>query len=115
VLPPIPTAGLTGEDVHDLADRVREQMLQTLHEISGKKPSRPQDTSPAAGSKTLDPPITSSVMISEDSQSGSDVPGAPERSENVGESVGSIRKKDGSENGTETEEDEGMVLVGRPV
>ncbi|TEB30103.1 1-acyl-sn-glycerol-3-phosphate-acyltransferase [Coprinellus micaceus] len=38
VLPPIPTVGLTGKDVGELAVRVREQMVSTLHEISTHAP-----------------------------------------------------------------------------
>ncbi|ELU38375.1 1-acylglycerol-3-phosphate O-acyltransferase [Rhizoctonia solani AG-1 IA] len=34
VLPPIPTKGLTAEDVTELAERTRESMLETLREIS---------------------------------------------------------------------------------
>ena len=34
VLPPVPTEGLTTEDVDGLMDRVREQMLKVHHETS---------------------------------------------------------------------------------
>ncbi|KAJ2917478.1 hypothetical protein MD484_g2923, partial [Candolleomyces efflorescens] len=34
VLPPVPTVGLTSKDAGELSVRVREQMVETLHEIS---------------------------------------------------------------------------------
>jgi len=114
-LPPIQTKGLTPEDASALSLRVREQMLETLNEISAISPSQAKtekDSSPleteAAGTEAVaetkvdvtegdseKPPVVAGAQTSTPSESGSD-------------------KARSSENGTETEEDEGMVLVGRP-
>jgi len=110
VLPPIPTAGLSIEDVSALATRVRDQMLTTLREISVTVPSEK-------------PPLTE-VLGDAASTEGTPTPTIPsepthrvEPSEpvDVASTTSSrVLQKDGSENGTETEEDEGMVLVGHP-
>ncbi|KIM76414.1 hypothetical protein PILCRDRAFT_797663 [Piloderma croceum F 1598] len=110
VLPPISTAGLSIEDVSALATRVRDQMLATLREISVTVPSEK-------------PPLTE-VLGDAASTEGPPTPTIPseptrrvEESEpaDVASTTSSrVLQKDGSENGTETEEDEGMVLVGHP-
>jgi lysophosphatidate acyltransferase len=118
VLPPISTTGLTAADVGDLATRTREQMLQALRDISDptdSQPLTPQGKGAISASQTKDvreqtptpnlPTIdTTSVKLTRESDIEAE-PSTP--------SVSSSRR-DGSENGGETEEDEGMVLVGRP-
>jgi len=37
VLPPVPTTGLTPEDVNDLTDKVRQQMLDVFHKDEPNK------------------------------------------------------------------------------
>ncbi|KAK0243285.1 hypothetical protein EDD85DRAFT_761015 [Armillaria nabsnona] len=115
-LPPIQTKGLTPEDASALSLRVREQMLEALNEISVSSSSQAKtekdlsllateaaETEAVAETKVDDvtegdsekPPVAAGAQTSTPSESGSD-------------------KARSSENGTETEEDEGMVLVGRP-
>ena len=43
VLPPVPTTGLTAEDVNDLAVRVRAQMFDALFELSGLERKEPRE------------------------------------------------------------------------
>lgn len=120
VLPPIPTTGLTASDVSDLSIRVREQMLEALRELSGLKPEeKPEETpltkediatapaeAPSAVGTSPDPPLGSGQS---DSSNEERTEGAVPLSIDT-----SIVRRDGSDQGTETEEDEGMVLVGRP-
>lgn len=118
VLPPISTTGLTTADVGDLAARTREQMVKALRDISERVDSQPRtppeneaipspqtrdirEQTPTPDLSTFD---TASLALSR----GSDTDPEPSTP-----SVSSGRR-DGSENGVETEEDEGMVLVGRP-
>lgn len=54
VLPPIPTTGLTVDDVTSIAESTRESMLHALREISEPGPSSPFSTSSAT---PLAPPI----------------------------------------------------------
>jgi lysophosphatidate acyltransferase len=121
VLPPIPTTGVTIDEVSALATRVRDQMLTTLREISVAVPSEGSpvtesligDTTPAdQGTPTPTIPIAipSEARIEEPSQIA--VPPSPP--EPASATASQVLRKDGSENGTETEEDEGMVLVGHP-
>ncbi|KZT42936.1 1-acylglycerol-3-phosphate O [Sistotremastrum suecicum HHB10207 ss-3] len=115
VLPPIPTTGLTAADVNDLATRTREQMLAVLREISSAVPGSTKPSEEAADtskSQTPTPSETTPLLAKVDSSEGS-VSGAGERPE----SATFVRKQDWSETssvGNETEEDEGMILVGRP-
>ncbi|KAG6336488.1 hypothetical protein ID866_2602 [Astraeus odoratus] len=120
VLPPIPTASLTAADVSDLAARVRDEMLDTLREISVKvviaeKSTGIQGTTPEPSSTVAEleedegPAVTNEVL--------SGVPETP--SETTSESSEFIKaarglKMDGSvsEYAAETD-DEGNVLVGR--
>ena len=120
VLPPIPTTGLTVADVTELSIRVREQMVAALREISS-----PAEPSSSASSQSKPPvlgatsPSLPSEKVEEDakevesakivepvtrpSTAQSEVPPSP-----------TMSRTSISENGTETEEDDGMVLVGRP-
>ncbi|KAF8638544.1 hypothetical protein AX17_002087 [Amanita inopinata Kibby_2008] len=131
VLPPVSTSGLTAADVSTLAISVRNQMVETLREISVKVPSgqteresKPEDglsssTLPQAGpppsarptteipSSTSIPTTTPEQRVSKQSSS----------SLAMSSSTSSLNtwKSGTSEPGVDTEEDEGMVLVGRPV
>ncbi|KAG6856998.1 hypothetical protein H0H87_011092 [Tephrocybe sp. NHM501043] len=106
VLPPIPTAGLTTADIPELSTRVHDRMLETLREISvvpaGHAPTRKslneskEKEEEKAGvsfsePKTVDP----AVRV------------------DAGQSTASLVSL-GSETSAETEEDEGMILVGKP-
>ncbi|KAF8505858.1 hypothetical protein F5888DRAFT_1603710 [Russula emetica] len=125
VLPPVPTEGLTATDVGDLAVRIREQMLKVLREISDPNAPAPpaipgesfsvsrteKDTPIEAPSilKETTPVPSASIgdMTTQHSRDVSEERPATPYSEITSE--GSIRR---SEN--DTEEEEGMVLVGRP-
>ncbi|KAK7470130.1 1-acylglycerol-3-phosphate O-acyltransferase [Stygiomarasmius scandens] len=116
VLPPVPTDGLTAKDVPALIERVRGQMLENLRDISVKVPSDGPETS------TRDVPPAPQAIDSASPVARDDTTPAPPDShplevrsdskDSISSSSGSSRRP--SENGTETEEDEGMVLVGRP-
>ncbi|KAJ7129175.1 1-acylglycerol-3-phosphate O-acyltransferase [Mycena epipterygia] len=126
VLPPIPTAGLTATDIPALVTRVRDQMLTALIEISTKSPVTPSSAKPIA---PPDPASISSVaavvsdVVNEHAEAMPEdatfeakpaaavVPGSASRESLAGSAFEGVA---GSENGTETEEDDGMVLVGRP-
>ncbi|KAL4257356.1 1-acyl-sn-glycerol-3-phosphate acyltransferase [Pleurotus pulmonarius] len=135
ILPPIPTTGLTTSDVHGLATRVRDQMLEALREISVKVPAAqaPASMTTKAAGTSVQPRSGGSPQpaVSEKQQSTLGLGDAPDvsvsPSRGSGESLSTdpaldvrsasptqSRTSEASENGTETEEDEGMVLVGRP-
>jgi len=126
VLPPISTDGLTVNDVPELTTRVRDQMLDALRDISfnielekGYGQPRNSETSTNKGSE-LDPLSLTTSSTNEDEGTVSPPDVSPEHgSVEVTASLTSDsnqqdRRSEPSENGTETEEDEGMVLVGRP-
>ncbi|KAI0689237.1 1-acylglycerol-3-phosphate O [Cytidiella melzeri] len=135
VLPPVPTAGLAASDVAALAVRVREMMVEALREISVPVPSTGSGKKPA-GDITVPPPSSSpaekSAPVADDAlthilpsvtEAGPDASATLSRSEsrastNFSEEQSSPTLSrhglEGSETGVETEEDEGMVLVGRP-
>jgi lysophosphatidate acyltransferase len=114
VLKPIPTADLTTEDVGVLANRVREEMLATLREIS--------DHSSTAASARERTPRPKSPEVEPKTVVDERVPPAPLpvmkdfSHESLASSTSSLsgRRRQESASGAETEEDEGMVLVGRP-
>ena len=134
VLPPIPTEGLTAADIPDLAVRVHDQMVAALREISVPvaSPNVPSESksSPIPSDKPNETPrdILSAQAASalpaepEPAQPVESLPQIPSRSESrastqASEDTGSSpaqSRRSGSDNGTETEEDDGMVLVGRP-
>ncbi|KAF9448996.1 1-acylglycerol-3-phosphate O [Macrolepiota fuliginosa MF-IS2] len=124
VLPPIPTEGLTTADINDLMKRVRDQMLEALREISehARKPVITEEKEKGAlldqasekeqhsfsGANIAANPPTPPVESGADDQ---------KLDESKGSSVSlasSVASSAASEAGGETEEDEGMVLVGRP-
>jgi lysophosphatidate acyltransferase len=123
VLPPVPTEGLTAADVGDLATRIREQMLQVLREISDPNapppPATPAETSSASRTEKDIPieapstlkeatpvPSAGDIAVPQPRDVSEERPASP-HSEVTSEE--SVRR---SEN--DTEEEEGMVLVGRP-
>lgn len=118
VLPPVPTAGLTTEDVSALTTRVRDQMLSALCEISVKVPSgepEKSDDSKASPGPSVRADLARASTANERSEAApSPLPVATLNSDDTSSTSGSEIRKEGSENGAETEEDEGMVLVGRP-
>ncbi|CDO73829.1 hypothetical protein BN946_scf185015.g158 [Trametes cinnabarina] len=139
VLPPIPTTGMTSADAGALAIRVHDLMVQTLREISAPPPpdALPKAPEPATTSSPLPSPGAAGISTpaSAPAPSQPDSATAPtNESEKVAEQVRtesrastntsegsaissptlSHSRVEGSENGTETEEDDGMVLVGRP-
>lgn len=133
VLPPIPTAGLTIADVGALASRVHDMMVEALREISVPVPRSGTIEKPSI-SNTVPAPEQVQEDAQQDplthvlpavTQSGPDVAAPASRSESraseftsasedFSSSPSSRHGYEGSETGVETEEDEGMVLVGRP-
>ncbi|KAI5123380.1 hypothetical protein M0805_006088 [Coniferiporia weirii] len=122
ILPPVPTVGLTASDVGELAARVREQMLEALHEISGTLPDVP--SSPNVEESVVEPPvplqqvtggIPDELPQTEENESNREdaSPSVPVPLE-VDTRMPAHPRRDGSDKGPETEEDEGMVLVDRP-
>jgi lysophosphatidate acyltransferase len=102
-------------------------MLAALRDISVKVPPGQQEKAEDPLHVSVQPiptPLTvpvTTASVADISSAGLDA--ALEASRGSKESLASssssnsqsIQKYEGSENGTETEEDEGMVLVGRPV
>ena len=123
VLPPVPTEGLTAADVSDLAIRVHDMMVESLREISAPPPpgAEPKTTLPAVTPTLLETPVQSSVPAEQPKSNEPEQPRTESRtsssvSENSATSspVLTYSRMEGSEYGTETEEDDAMVLVGRP-
>ncbi|KAJ7118538.1 hypothetical protein C8R43DRAFT_1035968 [Mycena crocata] len=127
VLPPVPTANLTATDVPALVTQVRDQMLTALVSISTNAAAAPSPEKPIAppapGSVSSVAAVLSDVVsertaaMPEDVEfevkhAATTVPVSPSRESLASSAFEGVA---GSENGTETEEDdEGMVLVGRP-
>ena len=123
VLPPIPTTGLTAADVPALAVRVHDMMVETLREISVPPPPglEPKPTQPAVTTSPLPTaappmPAPAAPTSKEPEQPRTESRASTNTSENsvTSSPVLSHSRMEGSEYGTETEEDDGMVLVGRP-
>ncbi|OBZ70121.1 putative 1-acyl-sn-glycerol-3-phosphate acyltransferase [Grifola frondosa] len=134
VLPPVPTTGLTSADASDLAVRVHDLMVDALREISVPAPSAPSEKprpAPASAPPSQEPqppvnPIPAPATVEptplpEPEELRSDSPaeshastGASSELSAMSSPVLTSSRVEGSENGTETEEDDGMVLVGRP-
>ena len=130
----MPTTGLTVADVADLAVRVHDQMVAALREISDPS-AAPPPRSPAAPAPAPAPASDSSPAREKQRENSAvEAPVEPSRADapvyredeaaaplaaaahesQQAEVEEELRRREGSENGTETEEDEGMVLVGRP-
>ena len=125
VLPAISTTGLTAQDVGPLSTRLRDLMLKTMEEISSAVPSsaNTSDSKSAAPSTTPEQAQIPLATIPTPTESDpSSTPTNESRSESRASTYASdfppgspaLSRFGGSENGVETEEDEGMVLVGRP-
>jgi len=123
VLPPVPTVGVTVDEVSALAARVRDQMLSTLREISVIVPCKEEVKSAVMENPRetalADPRIPSPTIPSEPAFRGATelqtaAPPTATEMEAASTTASQVLTVDGSENGTETEEDEGMVLVGHP-
>ncbi|EIW76203.1 acyltransferase-domain-containing protein [Coniophora puteana RWD-64-598 SS2] len=116
VLPPIPTAGLSKDDVADLTTRVRDTMLEALRDISVPVPAEVKADEPLA--KTGLP--AKEEVPSEASKSAEQVVPVPSAEPSEGSSSEAASPdlhrsrtlKEGSEYGAETD-DEGNVLIGR--
>ncbi|RXW25460.1 hypothetical protein EST38_g423 [Candolleomyces aberdarensis] len=115
VLPPIATVGLTSKDAGELSVRVREQMLETLHEISthAVKPAASEKVQEPVQEPLVAPEVISEPVVEPASPSTSSAFGVSSSTASIVSSLSS-RSSRASENGAETEEDEGMILVGRP-
>ena len=104
--------------MHDLAERVREQMIAALREISDPNappapdskptPPLPEEAKGPVMATAPEPAPVTPPQVDRDLPT----PATPALSEAYSLSEESVRR--GSENDAETEEDEGMVLVGRP-
>lgn len=126
VLPPVYTTGLGAQDVSEVAARVRDQMVQALRDISPKVPSgqAEKDTKYEADISASQPEAVTPQLISPPDKvqtSTQQIPTAGSGLESsaslaMSSSTSSLHtwQSGGSENGGETEEDEGMILVGRP-
>lgn len=118
MLPPVSTEGLTAADVGDLAIRVHQQMLETLREISD--PNAPPH--PDTPSKTVTLPQDTSVDTPLIPKESTPIPSSPDESASRPRDVAEERPvtphsevtSEGSMRRSETEEEEGMVMVGRP-
>jgi len=121
VLPPIPTEGSTVADVGDLANRTRDQMLKVLMEISQPNLSENQqqegqqvESSGSGNTEARKDPVAETKPAAEPVRNMEEgTPAVPE-----GADKRNVRGLEGSEtssvSGEHTEEEEGMVLVGRP-
>ncbi|THH11739.1 hypothetical protein EW145_g486 [Phellinidium pouzarii] len=118
VLPPVSTIGLTASDVGELAARVREQMLEALYELSGTRPNVPP---PQSGESVVtEAPVSAqhvavekvqNVRQTESGHEDSSLSTAPLA---VDTSALAHSRREGSDKGPETEDDDGMVFVDRP-
>lgn len=144
VLPPVDTTGLTVDDVPEFANKIREDMLAQLRDMAGvsstTKEGHNTTTSPPSSSSApsthdapgltaapdVPSPSTPSSLstlgttssnsggsLSQQIAAGAELKNTLADSRSEG-SVASVSSSSMSENGTETEEDEGMVLVGHP-
>jgi len=125
VLPAISTTGLTVSDIPTLATQVRDQMLIALHDISVEPSGRTKkaEENPPVITSQSDNECGSTVeVLPTDDSKGSQI--NPQQSSPIldtnssNASLGSSFSPSnfsGSEQGAETEDDEGIVLVGRPV
>lgn len=130
VLPAVPTEGLTPEDIPALSDRVHDQMLIALREISVQVSPEELEKSVKASAVTAAEPFIPAPSSVVEVETTTPVPeDASDSISNISEeqrilSEDSVStsttsstpsgRQEGSEWGAETEEDEGMVLVGRP-
>jgi len=118
VLHPIPTTDLSSADVGTLATRVRDQMLDTLRDLYAKSDSEQSEGS----HQNLRQEKGTSGFAESSTRTTTFSPGIgiePESLETITGSSSSLASSlasshQANETGGETEEDDGMVLVGRP-
>lgn len=111
VLEPISTEGLTSEDAGRLADIVREKMLVALHELAGDDSYLPPEKEKE---KTPVPPTPPPAPVEPEAEEEPETPPPPPSSSASTSSLVNISSSIIGGNGNETEEEEGMVIVGRP-
>jgi lysophosphatidate acyltransferase len=121
VLRPMSTIGLTAADIGAFAVRVREQMLDTLHDISAKLEPGDSHRNLRQETSESEPQIESTIStilkpgIDIKLESLDTMPDVTGSASSLASSTSSHpRTLDANETGTETEEDDGMILVGRP-
>lgn len=128
VLRPISTTDLSPADVGTLANRVRDQMLDTLRDLFAKLDSAQPEVShqnlcQEEGASRDSRPIESTMStalspsIDIELESLETIPDITGSSSSLASSLASSshqRTRDANETGAETEEDDGMILVGRP-
>ena len=131
VLPAISTTGLNAQDVGPLSTRLRDLMLKTMEEISSPAPSSPNlsgtkptapSSAPGQSENKEQAQIPLAAIPTPTESDPSSTPTNESRSESRASTYASdfppsspaLSRFGGSENGVETEEDEGMVLVDRP-
>ncbi|KAG6897177.1 hypothetical protein C0992_003566 [Termitomyces sp. T32_za158] len=99
VLPPVPTAGLGAEDIPELITRVQDQMMDTLREIS---------VVPSSQASEKAQPEEKESEEGKGSEAGKLEPASTDAGASSVSLVSSISTM------ASMEEDEGMILVGRP-
>lgn len=112
VLPPVPTTGLTSTDVGALTERVREQMLAVLLELS-HEPTAAKTVEPVVpvSQDTQAPPVLNRLLdvkpvVTAVPSADTVVPPTASPSASL-----NLAPSESSENGTD---DDDMVIVGRP-
>ncbi|OWZ45843.1 lysophosphatidate acyltransferase [Cryptococcus neoformans] len=118
VLPPIPTTGLTVDDVSSLAESTRESMLHALREISEPGPSSSISTSsavslaPSISENTTQPPAGAPIQLDISESGALRQRGVP--SSGVSSEWSERKFEAQSEETTEDEMDEDAVLLKKP-
>ena len=112
VLPPVPTVGLTTSDVPKLVSTVREQMLEALNEISEGHLGATSEDNGKEIDKLAQNPLDSQ-RISSGVQGNDTSLGIPVAKITAVDQK-QVDKVEESDREADTEEDEGMILVGRP-
>jgi lysophosphatidate acyltransferase len=120
VLRPIPTVDLSSADVGTLATSVRKQMLDTLHDFYAKSDlEQPENLHQEKGASgpTESPTMTTTLSPSIGIEALETIPDITGSSSSLASSLASSHQRtlDANETGGETEEDDGMILVGRPI
>ena len=115
VLRPIPTADLSSAEVGTLATRVRDQMLDTLSDLYAQL--EPEDSQLNLRQETgASGPTESITILSPSIGIEQTIPDITGSSLSLTSPLVSSHQRtlDVNEAGEETEEDDGMILVGRP-